>query len=192
MQFKTPSKLRVKQPTNPSSSSSGSTFVFGSSPPENWKDFDISSLPQLSFQAHQLTSAASSIACRLADEPTSPIESSEGAEAVLLAAGNLSDSDDSITEIPEQASHEAFLADISSAEEDELETDWEDDSPALLFEETKSKNRNESSSTESEEGDIFPSRPSFLHQEAWLNTSRSTSAREKVVRILKGDIPLPH
>lgn len=166
MQFKTPSKLRVKQPTNPSSSSSGSTFVFGSSPPENWKDFDISSLPQLSFQAYQLTSAASSIACRLADELTSPIESSEGAEAVLLAAGNLSDSDDSITEIPEQASHEAFLADISSAEEDELETDWEDDSPALLFEETKSKNRNESSSTESEEGDIFPSRLFFLYQEA--------------------------
>lgn len=85
-----------------------------------------------------------------------------------------------------------FLADISLAEEDKLETDWEDDSQALLFKETKSKNMNESSFTESEEGDIFPSCPSFLLQVAWLNTSRSTSAREKVIQILKGDISLPH
>lgn len=71
-----------------------------------------------------------------------------------------------------------FLANILSAEEDKLKKYWENDFPTLLFKKTKSINMNESSSTKSEEEDIFPFYPFFPYQKAWLNTSCSTNIRD--------------
>ena len=128
---------------------------------------------------------------------TDPIASSEGLDATLLAACNVAEKTGANTDsrsetsssglsddLSEWGDTQAFLADniISENEDSEDEHDWEDDLDSL----------DENNDLEEETAIRRPKQTrQGRHNETWLNSTNTVYAKNKLIRILKGDDLIP-